>query len=179
MKEELSGTGFVLFGDCMNILQVSKVKVVDTPIVDTRLVLNWTPSSTKCSTSHWLPQSALNYHLVTFETLCWNWKHVLSNLGSLTGCYSRFLSCQTRVAVSFGCAYLRPSAQNPDSRLIRTKVHPPYVLSAKFNRCGSAIVPLGSFSETWKLNPSSNPTAEHETRPSTGSAFKSHTSVCQ
>jgi hypothetical protein len=40
MKEELSRTGFVIFGDCMNILQVSKVKVVDTPIVDTRLVLN-------------------------------------------------------------------------------------------------------------------------------------------
>jgi hypothetical protein len=34
------GTGFVIFGDYMNILQVSKVKVVDTPIVDTRLVLN-------------------------------------------------------------------------------------------------------------------------------------------
>jgi hypothetical protein len=45
MKEELSRTGFVIFGGCMNILQVSKVKVVDTPIVDTpivdtRLVLN-------------------------------------------------------------------------------------------------------------------------------------------
>jgi hypothetical protein len=40
MKEELSRTGFVIFGDRMNILQVSKVKVVDTPIVDTRLVLN-------------------------------------------------------------------------------------------------------------------------------------------
>jgi hypothetical protein len=40
MKEELSGTSFVIFGDCMNILQVSKVKVVDIPIVDTRLVLN-------------------------------------------------------------------------------------------------------------------------------------------
>jgi hypothetical protein len=106
MKEELSRTGFVIFGGCMNILQVSKVKVVDTPTVDTRLVLNWTPSSTKCSTSHWLPQSAPQLPLVTFETLCWNWKHVLSNLGSLTGCYSRFFSCQRRVAVRFGCAYL-------------------------------------------------------------------------
>jgi hypothetical protein len=36
----LNGTGFVIFGDCMNILQVFKVKVVDTPIVDTRLVIN-------------------------------------------------------------------------------------------------------------------------------------------
>jgi hypothetical protein len=27
-------------------------------------------------------------------------------LGSLTGFYSRFLSCQRRVAVSFGCGYL-------------------------------------------------------------------------
>jgi hypothetical protein len=67
----------------------------------TRLVLNWTPSSTKCSTSHWLPQSAPQLPLVTFETLCWNWKHVLSNLGSLIGCYSRFFSCQRRVAVRF------------------------------------------------------------------------------
>jgi hypothetical protein len=40
VQEELNGTGFVIFGDYMNILQVSKVKVVDTPIVDTRLVLN-------------------------------------------------------------------------------------------------------------------------------------------
>jgi hypothetical protein len=102
----MNGTGFVVFGDCMNILQVSKVKVVDTPIVDTRLVLNWTPSSTTCSTSHWLPQSALQLPLVTFETLCWNRKHVLSNLGSLTGVYSCFSSCQRRVAVTFGCAYL-------------------------------------------------------------------------
>jgi hypothetical protein len=36
----MNGTGLVIFGDYMNILQVSKVKVVDTPIVDTRLVLN-------------------------------------------------------------------------------------------------------------------------------------------
>jgi hypothetical protein len=40
VQEELNGIGFEIFGDCMNILQVSKVKVVDTPIVDTRLVLN-------------------------------------------------------------------------------------------------------------------------------------------
>jgi hypothetical protein len=90
----------------MNILQVSKVKVVDTPIVNTRLMLNWTPSSTTCSTSHWLPQSAPQLPLVTSETLCWNRKHVLSNLGSLTGVYSRFSSYQRRVAVTFGCAYL-------------------------------------------------------------------------
>jgi hypothetical protein len=38
------------------------------------------------------------------ETLCWNRKHVLSNLRSLTGVYSRFSSCQRRVAVTFGCA---------------------------------------------------------------------------
>jgi hypothetical protein len=82
MKEELSGIGFVIFGDCMNILQVSKVKVVDTPIVDTRLVLNWTPSSTKCSTSHWLPQSALNCHWLLLKPcvgienmFCLTWIH--------------------------------------------------------------------------------------------------------
>jgi hypothetical protein len=40
VQEELNRTGFVIFGDYMNILQVSKVKVVDTPIVDTILVLN-------------------------------------------------------------------------------------------------------------------------------------------
>ena len=40
MQEELNGTGFVNFGNCINILEVSKVKVVDTPIVDTRLALN-------------------------------------------------------------------------------------------------------------------------------------------
>jgi hypothetical protein len=40
VQEELNGTGFVMFGDSMNILQVFKVKAVDTPIVDTRLVLN-------------------------------------------------------------------------------------------------------------------------------------------
>jgi hypothetical protein len=91
----------------MNILQVSKVKVVDTPIVDTRLVLNWTSSSTKCSTSHWLPQSAPQLPLVVFETLCWNWKLVMSNLGSLTSCYSHFFSYQRRVAIRFGCAYLK------------------------------------------------------------------------
>jgi hypothetical protein len=90
----------------MNILQVSKVKVVDTPIVDTRLVLNWTPSSTTCSTSHWWPQSAPQLPLVTFETLCWNRKHVLSNLGSLTGVHSHFYRCPKKVAVTFGCTHL-------------------------------------------------------------------------
>jgi hypothetical protein len=40
VQEELNGTSFVIFGGCMNILQVFKVKVVDTPIVDTRLMLN-------------------------------------------------------------------------------------------------------------------------------------------
>jgi hypothetical protein len=93
----------------MNILQVSKVKVVVTPTLDTRLVLNWTPSSTICFTSHWLPQSAPQLPLVTFETFCWNRKHVLSNLGSLTGVYSHFSSCQRRVALTFGCAYLTSS----------------------------------------------------------------------
>jgi hypothetical protein len=96
----------------MNILQVSKVKVVDTPIVDTRLVLNWTPSSTTCFTSHWLPKSAPQLPLVTFETLCWNREHVLSNLDSLTSVYSRFSSCQRRVAVTFGYAYLRAASQD-------------------------------------------------------------------
>jgi hypothetical protein len=90
----------------MNILQVSKVKVVDTPIVDTRLVLHWTPSSTTCSTSHWLPQSVPQLPLVTFETLCWNRKHVLSNLGSLTSVYNHFYRCLKKVVVIFGCGYL-------------------------------------------------------------------------
>jgi hypothetical protein len=44
--------------------------------------------------------------LVTFETLCWNRKHVLSNLGSLTGVYSCFSSCPKKFAVTFGCSYL-------------------------------------------------------------------------
>jgi hypothetical protein len=107
MKEELSGTGFVIFGDRVNILQIFQVDIIGSPTNDTRLVLNWTPSSTKYSTSHWLAQSAPELPLVTFETLCWNWKHVMFNLGSLTGCYSCFFSCQRRVAISFGCAYLK------------------------------------------------------------------------
>ena len=90
----------------MNILQVSKVKVVDIPIVDTRLVLNGTSSSTTCSTSHWLSQSVPQLPLVTFETLCWNRKHVLFNLGSLPGGYGCFSSCLKKVAVTFGCSYL-------------------------------------------------------------------------
>jgi hypothetical protein len=44
--------------------------------------------------------------MLLFMFLCWNWKHVLSNLGSLIGFYSRFFNCQRRVAVSFGCDYL-------------------------------------------------------------------------
>jgi hypothetical protein len=76
------------------------------PLVDTRLVLNWTPSSTTCSTSHWLPQSAPQLPLVTFETLCWNRKHVLSNLGSLSGVHSHFYRCPKKVAVTFGCTHL-------------------------------------------------------------------------
>jgi hypothetical protein len=106
VQEELNGTSFVIFGDCMNILQVFKVKVVDTPIVDTRLVLNWTPSSTTCSSSHWLPQSAPQQPLVTLETLCWNRIHVLSNLGSLSGVYSLISSCPKKVGVTFGCTHL-------------------------------------------------------------------------
>jgi hypothetical protein len=47
--------------------------------------------------------------LVTFETLCWTRKHVLSNLGSLTGVYSCFSSCPKKVAVTFGCSYLTQS----------------------------------------------------------------------
>jgi hypothetical protein len=82
------------------------VKVVDTPIVDTRLVLNWTPSSTTCSSSHWLPQSAPQLPLVTLETLCWNRIHVLSNLGSLTGVYSRISSYPKKVGVTFGYTHL-------------------------------------------------------------------------
>jgi hypothetical protein len=117
MKEELSGTGFVIFGDRVNILQIFQADIIVSPTNDTRLVLNWTPSSIKCSTFHWLPQSAPQLLLVTFETLCWNWKHVLSNLGSLIGCYSCFFSCQRRVAISLGCAYLT----NPTARA----KHPP------------------------------------------------------
>jgi hypothetical protein len=38
VQEELNGTGFVIFGDRVNILQVPKMKLVDSPIVDTRLI---------------------------------------------------------------------------------------------------------------------------------------------
>jgi hypothetical protein len=34
----LNGSGFVIFGDHVNILGISKVKLVDSPIVDTRLI---------------------------------------------------------------------------------------------------------------------------------------------
>jgi hypothetical protein len=44
--------------------------------------------------------------LVTFETLFWNRKHVMSNLGSLTGFYSHFYRCPKKVVVTFGCRYL-------------------------------------------------------------------------
>ena len=80
--------------------------MVDTPIVDPRLVLNWTPSSTTCSTFHWLPQSATQLPLVAFETLCWKGKHVPSNLGTLTSIYSCFYRCPKKVTVTFGCGYL-------------------------------------------------------------------------
>jgi hypothetical protein len=60
----------------MNILQVFKVKVVDT-----RLVLNWTPSSTTCSTSDWL---LLNCHWLLLKPcvgienmFCLTWVHWL------------------------------------------------------------------------------------------------------
>jgi hypothetical protein len=46
--------------------------------------------------------------LVTLETLCWNRIHVLSNLGSLSGVYSRISSCPKKVGVTFGCTHLRP-----------------------------------------------------------------------
>ena len=90
MQEELSGTGFVIFGDRVNILQIFQVDNIG------------------CATSHWLPQSAPQLPLVTFETLIWNRKHVMSNLGSLTGVYSH--RCLKKVAVTFGCDYLIASA---------------------------------------------------------------------
>jgi hypothetical protein len=34
----LNGSGFVIFGDRVNILGIPKVKLVDSPIVDTRLI---------------------------------------------------------------------------------------------------------------------------------------------
>jgi hypothetical protein len=40
MKEELSGTRFVFFGDRMNILQIFQVDIIESPTNDTRLVLN-------------------------------------------------------------------------------------------------------------------------------------------
>jgi hypothetical protein len=40
MKEELSGTGFVIFGDRVNILQIFLVDIIGSPTNDTRLVLN-------------------------------------------------------------------------------------------------------------------------------------------
>jgi hypothetical protein len=40
MKEELSGTGFVIFGDLVNILQIFQVDIIGSPTNDTRLVLN-------------------------------------------------------------------------------------------------------------------------------------------
>ena len=113
---------------------------------DTRLVLHWTPSSTKCFTFHWLlpqrtPQLPFvafknNYSLlidcdwvvdveqlqmsvtrrghwsppqlplVTFENLCWNWKHVVSKLGSVTGFLWPFSRCPRTKCVKFGCGYL-------------------------------------------------------------------------
>jgi hypothetical protein len=38
VQEESNGSGFVIFGDRVNILGVSKVKLVDSPIVDIRLI---------------------------------------------------------------------------------------------------------------------------------------------
>jgi hypothetical protein len=38
MQEELSGTGFVIFGDRVNILQIFQVDLIGKPI--SRLVLN-------------------------------------------------------------------------------------------------------------------------------------------
>jgi hypothetical protein len=40
MKEELSGTGFIIFGDRVNILQIFQVYIIVSPTNDTRLVLN-------------------------------------------------------------------------------------------------------------------------------------------
>jgi hypothetical protein len=63
--------------------------------------------------------------LVTFETLCWNRKHVLYNLGSLTGVHSHFYRCPKKVAVTFGCTQLsvvtksRPQARTREIMKIR------------------------------------------------------------
>ena len=38
MQEELNGIGFVIFGGRLNILQVFEVNMIDSPIVDTRLI---------------------------------------------------------------------------------------------------------------------------------------------
>jgi hypothetical protein len=40
MKEELSGTGFEIFGDRVNILQIFQVDIIGSPTNDSRLVLN-------------------------------------------------------------------------------------------------------------------------------------------
>jgi hypothetical protein len=59
---------------------------------DTRLVFIWTPSSTTCFNSHWLPQRTPQLPLVTFEYLCRNCKHVVSNLGLIIGIAERQVS---------------------------------------------------------------------------------------
>jgi hypothetical protein len=95
---------------------------------DTRLVLHWTPSSTKCFTFHWLPQRTPQLPFVAFENLCWNWKHVVFqwlaffgpflcvqersvlHLGVVTLVYStsvfwrlKSLGCGQRQETKFGC----------------------------------------------------------------------------
>jgi hypothetical protein len=54
----------------MNNLQIFQVDIIGYPKYDPRLVLNSTPSSTKCFNSHWLPQRTPQLPLVTFENLC-------------------------------------------------------------------------------------------------------------
>jgi hypothetical protein len=88
MQEELSGIGFVIFEDRVNILQIFQVDIIGKPTNDTRLVLNWTPSSTKCSTSHWLLKVLLICHWLLlkpcvgienmFCDFCLTWVHWLA-----------------------------------------------------------------------------------------------------
>jgi hypothetical protein len=110
-------SGFRIFGDDINILEILEVTLVDSPSSDPRLVLNWTPSSTKCFTSHWLSQRTLQLTLVTIENLCWNWKHDVSNLGPFLNVREQYVSQLGVVTLACALAYSKVEAPKRDNFL--------------------------------------------------------------
>jgi hypothetical protein len=85
-------SGFIIFRVTHNKWWIVNIQGIGWPKWNTSLVLIWTSSSTACFNSHWLPPRTPQLPLVTFESLCWNCKHVMSHFVLKVGVAERLMS---------------------------------------------------------------------------------------